>query len=183
MLMIRLARIGKKKQPHYRLVISEKARDTYGKALEIVGNYNPRSKEINLKTDRIKHWLSLGAQASDTVYNILIENKVIEGKKKAVTTLSKKKRDKLAKKDEKKQEKEAKVAEKAEETAKVSAQASPSDEHGASGEADKEEKVDPPTASQSGGQEIEKMEEKPVEIKESPSAKATEDKEKKENNS
>ncbi len=51
MLTIRLSRIGKKKKPMYRLIISEKARDTYGKALEILGSYNPFSKELITKKD------------------------------------------------------------------------------------------------------------------------------------
>jgi len=90
MLMIRLARIGKKKQPYYRLVISEKARDMYGKALEILGNYNPRTKTVEIKADRVKYWLSKGAQASATVNNLLISEKIIEGKKETVSRISKK---------------------------------------------------------------------------------------------
>ncbi|MFH1325876.1 MAG: 30S ribosomal protein S16 [Candidatus Falkowbacteria bacterium] len=100
MLMIRLARIGKKKQPYYRLVVSEKARDMYGKALEILGNYNPRTKEAKLNADRIKHWLSNGAQASATVNNLLITKGIIEGKKQKSSTLSNKRKKKLDKKSE-----------------------------------------------------------------------------------
>ncbi len=81
MLMIRLSRIGKKGYPTYRLVISEKQRDPYGKALEILGSYNPHSKDLQAKADRIKHWISMGAQMSDTVNNLLVSKKVIEGKK------------------------------------------------------------------------------------------------------
>ena len=81
MLVIRLSRIGKKKKPMYRLIISEKARDPYGRALEILGSYNPFSKALEAKTDRIKYWLSVGAQMSPTVNNLLVEKKVIEGAK------------------------------------------------------------------------------------------------------
>lgn len=81
MLMIRLSRIGKKGYPTYRLVISEKQRDPYGKALEILGSYNPHSKDLQAKPDRIKHWISMGAQMSDTVNNLLVTKKIIEGKK------------------------------------------------------------------------------------------------------
>lgn len=83
MLMIRLARRGKKNKPFYRVVVSEKARDLFGKALEIVGHYNPTSphKERVLDTERIRYWLSKGAKASPTVHNLLIDAKVIEGKK------------------------------------------------------------------------------------------------------
>lgn len=83
MLAIRLQRIGKKKQPAYRVVVSDKKKDLYGKQLEIVGNYNPVSipKTVSLKTDRIKYWLSHGAQASATVHNLLVREKVIDAKK------------------------------------------------------------------------------------------------------
>ncbi len=81
MLTIRFSRVGKKGYPTYRLIISEKARDTYGKALEILGSYNPHSKDLQPKTDRIKYWIGKGAQMSPTVNNLLIEKKIIEGKK------------------------------------------------------------------------------------------------------
>ena len=83
MLAIRLQRIGKKNRPSYRVVVSEKKRDLYGKHNEILGNYDPLSKPktINLKTDRIKYWISVGAKPSATVHNLLVSNKVIEGKK------------------------------------------------------------------------------------------------------
>ncbi len=80
MLTIRLSRVGKKKQPEYRLVISEKTKDPWGDVLEYLGHYNPLANPaaINLKVDRIKHWLSKGAQVSDTVKNILIDQKILE---------------------------------------------------------------------------------------------------------
>ncbi|MFA6393590.1 MAG: 30S ribosomal protein S16 [Patescibacteria group bacterium] len=81
MLAIKLSRIGKKNQPHYRLIICEKGRDPYGEALEILGNYNPHSKDLQVKNERIKYWISKGAQMTPTVNNLLVENKIIEGKK------------------------------------------------------------------------------------------------------
>ena len=81
MLTIRLSQVGKKNKKMYRLIISEKARDTFGRALEILGSYNPHSKELVVKADRIKHWISNGAGMSPTVNNLLITNKIIEGKK------------------------------------------------------------------------------------------------------
>jgi small subunit ribosomal protein S16 len=81
MLTIRFSRVGKKGYPTYRLVISEKARDPYGKALEILGSYNPHSKKLEVKSDRIKFWLSKGSGMSQTVANLLINNKIIEGTK------------------------------------------------------------------------------------------------------
>jgi len=81
MLRIRLSRIGKKNKPMYRLTVSENARDLYGRALEILGSYNPHSKDLSVKEDRIKHWISVGAKPSATVNNLLVEKKIIEGEK------------------------------------------------------------------------------------------------------
>lgn len=83
MLMIRLARRGKKNSPFFRVVISEKARDTLGKSLEILGYYNPVSKVKDLRFDkeRILYWISKGAQLSPTVRNLLVGEKIIEGEK------------------------------------------------------------------------------------------------------
>lgn len=80
MLTIRLARRGKTSQPSFRLIISEKARDTYGRVLEILGSYSPLTKKLEAKTDRIQYWISKGAGTSPTVNNLLIKNKIIEGK-------------------------------------------------------------------------------------------------------
>lgn len=92
MLTIRLSRVGKKNMPMYRLVVSEKGRDLYGRSLEIVGSYNPHTKELVAKGDAIKDYISKGASMSATVNNLLLENKVIEGKKvKASTVIPKKK--------------------------------------------------------------------------------------------
>lgn len=89
--MIRLARRGKKNKPFYRVVVSEKARDLYGRALEIVGHYDPTSstKECVLDGTRIRYWLSKGAQASPTVHNLLVGQKIVEGKKIQGTTKKK----------------------------------------------------------------------------------------------
>ncbi len=83
MLMIRLSRVGKKKQVEYRLIINEKHKDPWGDVLEFLGYYNPRTKpaQIDFKAERIKYWLSQGAQMSDTVRNLLITQKIIEGEK------------------------------------------------------------------------------------------------------
>lgn len=69
MLMIRLARVGARKQPYYRVVVIDKERARNGRALEVVGLYNPRTRPatIDLKRERIDHWVSKGAQMSDTV--------------------------------------------------------------------------------------------------------------------
>ena len=73
MLMIRLARFGAKKKPFYRIVVIEKERARNGRAVEIVGTYNPRTSpaSIDLKRDRIEYWVSKGAQCSDRVRKLL----------------------------------------------------------------------------------------------------------------
>jgi len=68
-LMIRLTRTGARKQPHYRVVVIEKARARNGRPVEVVGTYNPRTNpaSIELKRDRIEYWVSKGAKVSDRV--------------------------------------------------------------------------------------------------------------------
>jgi len=71
LLKIRLRRVGLRNRPAYRVVVidSRKARD--GEYLESVGHYDPRTKLLDLKTERIEHWVSRGAQTSDTVGRLL----------------------------------------------------------------------------------------------------------------
>lgn len=97
MLIIRLIRTGKKNAPSFRIVLTEKtAPPKSGRFLEILGNYNPRLKEINLKKERIKYWLSQGVQTSQTVHNLLVNAGVIKGPKikKKIKVRKKKKVDK-----------------------------------------------------------------------------------------
>ncbi|MDD3085469.1 MAG: 30S ribosomal protein S16, partial [Candidatus ainarchaeum sp.] len=81
MLTIKLAKIGKKNKKLFRVVICEKTQDPYGKALEILGSYNPYNKELVIKADRVKYWISKGSSMTPSVNNLLIEKKIIEGKK------------------------------------------------------------------------------------------------------
>lgn len=78
MLTIRLARIGKKKKPYYRVVVIESSRARNGRYVENVGTYDPLKKpaEIKLNAERIKHWLGRGAQPSDTVRSFLRRQKI-----------------------------------------------------------------------------------------------------------
>ena len=98
MLTLRLQRLGKAKQPTYRLIISEKRHDTQYGALEILGNFNPRDKKFVVKADRVKYWIEQGAQASNTVYNLLLKEGVVTGKKRKAVSLSKTRVAKMAKK-------------------------------------------------------------------------------------
>lgn len=84
MLAIKLSRVGKKKQPSYRLIVVEKTKDPWGKAKEIVGFYNPRTKPktITLEAERIKYWITKGAQPTETVWNILVDAQIVKGNKR-----------------------------------------------------------------------------------------------------
>ena len=81
MLMIRLARVGARKQPHYRVVVIEKDRARNGRSVEVVGTYNPRTNpaSVDLKRDRIDYWTSKGAQLSETVGKLLAKHQPVIG--------------------------------------------------------------------------------------------------------
>ena len=85
MLTIKLARRGKRNQPFYRLVLLEKSKNPWSEFLEDLGHYDPRSKKVSLKVERIKYWLSCGAQPSGSVHNLLVSQGVIKAKKVKVT--------------------------------------------------------------------------------------------------
>jgi len=95
MVKIIFSRTGKKKQAYFRVIALDKQKDPWGKSLEILGNYNPRSKELDIKIDRVKFWLEKGAQLSPTLNNLLITKKLIEGKKVHASNISKRHQVKL----------------------------------------------------------------------------------------
>ncbi len=76
MLMIRMARFGAKKSPAYRVVVIDKVRARDSRSVEVVGTYDPvaKPKVVNLKHERIAHWIKNGAQPSDTVARLLKTN-------------------------------------------------------------------------------------------------------------
>lgn len=79
---IRLKRFGTKKRPYYRIVVMDSRTPRDGKTLEEVGLYHPieaEDKQVTLKEDRIKDWLSKGAEPSDTVKKILNKNQIFLG--------------------------------------------------------------------------------------------------------
>lgn len=82
MLKVRLQRVGRKNDPSFRVVVVDSHKGPQsGQYLEMLGSYNPRQKTVSLKAERITHWISNGAQVSDTVHNILVKENVIKGKK------------------------------------------------------------------------------------------------------
>jgi small subunit ribosomal protein S16 len=81
-LKIRLARGGAKKRPFYRIVVADSRMPRDGRFIERVGTYNPmlekdNPERITLKTDRIEHWLKIGAKPSDRVARFLGQAEVI----------------------------------------------------------------------------------------------------------
>lgn len=80
MLRIRLSRVGKRKQPAYRIVVTDQRNPREGAHLEIVGHYNPLTNPatITLKDERVLHWLRNGAQPSGTAAKILTKAGLME---------------------------------------------------------------------------------------------------------
>ena len=77
-----MQRTGRINMPSYRIVVVEHtASPKAGKFVDKVGTYNPKSKERKLDAERIKYWISVGAQPSDTVHNMLVSLGIIQGKK------------------------------------------------------------------------------------------------------
>ena len=98
MLVIRLNRIGKNNQPAFKIVVVDKRRSAAaGRFREQVGTLNRVTKEKSLDKDRIKYWLEHGAEPSPSVRNLLISEKLIEGKKISVHAQPKTKKGEAAK--------------------------------------------------------------------------------------
>ncbi len=81
MLVIRLQRVGKKNRASFRIVLQDKKWQPQGKALELLGHYDPHSKDRKVQEERIKYWISKGAQVSPTLNNMFVDMKVIDGPK------------------------------------------------------------------------------------------------------
>lgn len=82
MLIIRLQRTGTKNRPTFRLVLAQAHRAATKRFVEILGHYNPRSKEFGIKNEeRLKYWLGQHVQLSPTVHNLLVEKKLVDAKK------------------------------------------------------------------------------------------------------
>lgn len=76
MLKIRLQRKGKKKQAFFRIVLQEHTEKLQGKYLELLGTYDPHSKELKVNKERAEYWISKGAQPSPTLNNLLVNHKI-----------------------------------------------------------------------------------------------------------
>ena len=94
-----MQRIGRNKDPHFRVIVTERSRGPRsGKYIEALGSYNAKLGQIDLKEDRIKYWLSVGANPSATVHNILVGKKILTdtGKKRSGPLFVKKEKEEVA---------------------------------------------------------------------------------------
>lgn len=90
MLTIRLTRKGRKNQPFFRIVVIDKRRSAKGgRAVDILGYVDPLTKRKSLDKEKVLRWINNGAKPSATVHNLLIKEKIIEGKKIHVSRIKK----------------------------------------------------------------------------------------------
>ena len=83
MLIMRFNRTGKKNRVSYRIVLQEHTTAPGKRHVEILGSYDPHSKNAVLKNERIQYWLKEGVQTSDAVHNLLVGQGLIQGQKRA----------------------------------------------------------------------------------------------------
>src|SRR3989344_3229933 len=82
MLTIRLQRTGTKNKATFRVVLAQAYRSASKNALEVLGHYNPRSKDFGIKNEeRLKYWIAQHVKLSPTEHTLLVEKKIITGKK------------------------------------------------------------------------------------------------------
>jgi small subunit ribosomal protein S16 len=85
MLKIRLQRVGRKNDAHFRMIVTPSTyKPKTHKYLEVLGFYNVKAGSSDIKGDRVQYWISQGAQVSDTAHNMLVSKGIVEGKKKNV---------------------------------------------------------------------------------------------------
>jgi small subunit ribosomal protein S16 len=84
-----MQRIGRKNEAQFRIVLTDhKNAAKSGRFQEILGSYNPKLGVVTFEEARVKYWMSVGAQPSDTVFNFLVTKGIITGKK--INVLSRK---------------------------------------------------------------------------------------------
>ncbi len=103
MLKIRMQRVGRVNNPSFRFVVTDSQNATRsGKFLEVLGSFDYRKGGVDtIDAERVKHWISKGAQVTDNVHNYLVGKKILTGKKKNVNPV------KVVKKEEPKAEAKA----------------------------------------------------------------------------
>jgi len=160
MLVIRLQRAGRKKLPHYRLVVAEKSKPVKGRFVAELGYYNALNKDLKFDQAATEKYLKNGAQPSQTVARLLAKNGV-----KAAEKFIDKRVMKPSKAEERKKEEEAKKAEEAKVAAEAAAKAK---EEEAKKEKDTaEEKPEEKKESEPTEEKVEKSEKKEEDVVES----------------
>lgn len=102
MLKLRLIRVGRRNDPYFRIVAQDIRRAPKGKYTELLGSYAPLQKKRTISKERVLYWLSKGAVPSDTLWNMLVSEGIIKGKKKPVHAKTKKTKEPTAEEGEKK---------------------------------------------------------------------------------
>ncbi len=80
MLSLKLQRIGRRHQPAYRVVVAESRSKLIAPPIEDLGSYNPFTKALNVKADRVQYWVGVGAQPTVTVHNLLAKGGILDAK-------------------------------------------------------------------------------------------------------
>lgn len=145
MLMIRLQRIGRKNDPSFRIVVTDKRESvTSNRFADIVGTYQPKAGAIEIDAEKVKGWIAKGAKPSPTVHNMLVSKKIIDAKK--INVLPKVKILAALKAEQEKKDAE-KAAEEAKNAPAPEPEATPTEEAApAAEEAPKEESTNEPVA-------------------------------------
>jgi small subunit ribosomal protein S16 len=157
LVVIRLTRVGKKKQAHYRIVVAESKRAVQGKFISILGWYNPHTKELQVKKDELQAWFDKGAMPSNTLAKLLKKEGIklpkwvkITEKKKAPKKKEETEKKPAAPKAEEKPEEGAEAQ--AEESTEVAEAAEESTE--APAEEEVKEKVEPEATEEEKSEEV-----------------------------
>lgn len=92
MLKIRLQRTGKVNDPYFRIIVTEHTnKAATGKPVEVIGSHDVQKGKVQINTEKVKYWLSVGAKATPTINNMLITEGIVVGKKvKTIKRLVKK---------------------------------------------------------------------------------------------
>ena len=132
-LKIRLARGGAKNRPYYRVVVADSRMPRDGRYIERVGSYNPMlehgdENRLVIREDRVKHWLAVGAQATDRVQRLLAQAGMVEAKPRRDQTKQDKPKAKALERIQEKEEAAKAAAEAAAEAAAAPAEEAPAEE-------------------------------------------------------
>ena len=132
-LKIRLARGGAKNRPYYRVVVADSRMPRDGRYIERVGSYNPMlehgdENRLVIREDRVRHWLSVGAQSTDRVQRLLAQAGLLEAKPRRDQTKQDKPKAKALERIQEKEEAAKAAAEAAAEAAAAPAEEAPAEE-------------------------------------------------------